>query len=103
MPPLVTVSTCRSVRVRARWCSSCHVLSCSSVGQKFRPLPMTLLITFSWRFLLILAPEGARRLSQGVAPNPAKVSLGVRKCPRNEKYRRKEILQSCFLHALGTL
>jgi hypothetical protein len=42
---------------------------------------MTLLITFSWHFLLILVPERTRRLSWGVAPNPAKVGLGVRKCP----------------------
>ena len=56
MPPLVTVSTCCSLRVRARWCSSYHVRSGSSVGQSFK----LLLITFSWRFLLILAPERAR-------------------------------------------
>jgi hypothetical protein len=34
-----------------------------------------------WRFLLILAPE---RANWGVAPNPAKVGLGVRKCPLNK-------------------
>jgi hypothetical protein len=63
---LVTVSTGCSVRVRARWCSSCHVRSCSSVSQSF----MAMLIAFSWRFLLILGPERARRVSWGVAPNP---------------------------------
>jgi hypothetical protein len=36
---------------------------------------MTLLITFSSRFLLILEPERARRLGWGVATNPARVSL----------------------------
>jgi hypothetical protein len=56
--------------------------ACSLIcGQSFRPLPMTLLITFSWRFLLRLALERARRLSWGVARNPAKVGLGVRECP----------------------
>src|SRR5437588_6293528 len=79
MPPLVTVSTCCSLRVRARWCSSYHVRSGSSVGQSFK----LLLITFSWRFLLILAPERARRLSWGVAPNPAKVGRAVRKYPHS--------------------
>jgi hypothetical protein len=63
----------------SRW-SVCLLLSCSG----FQATAMTLLITFSWRFLLTLSLERARRLRRGVAPNPAKVGLGVRKCP----YRR---------------
>jgi hypothetical protein len=43
---------------------------------------MTRLITFSWHFLLILAAERARRVNWGVTPHPAKVGLGVRKCPQ---------------------
>jgi hypothetical protein len=43
---------------------------------------MTLLWTFSWHFLLILAPERARRVNWGLAPHPAQVGLGVRKCPQ---------------------
>src|SRR5947209_16282615 len=35
----------------------------SSVGQRFKLLLITMLITFSWRFLLILAPERALRVS----------------------------------------
>jgi hypothetical protein len=31
----------------------------------------SMLMTLSWRFLLILVSEKARRLSWGVAPNPA--------------------------------
>ena len=82
MPPLLTVSTCGSVRGQARWCSSCHVHARSSVDQRLGPLPMMLLWTFSWRFLLILARERARRVNWGVAPHPAQVGLSVRKCPQ---------------------
>ena len=53
----------------------------SSVGQSFKLLLMTMLITFSWRFLLILAPEWARRLSWGVAAHSARVGLAVRTYP----------------------
>jgi hypothetical protein len=49
---------------------------------------MTMLITFSWRFLLILVPERMRRVSWGEAPNPARVGLGVRKCSHHKWYRR---------------
>jgi len=47
--------------------SAFWLLSCSAL----RATAMTLLMTFSWRFLLILVSERARRLSWGVAPNPA--------------------------------
>jgi hypothetical protein len=43
----------------------------SSVGQSF----MAMLMAFSWRFLLILAPDRARRVSWGVASNPADLAL----------------------------
>jgi len=43
------------------------LLSCSAL----RATAMTLLMTLSWRFLLILVSERARRLKWGVAPNPA--------------------------------
>src|SRR5260370_37554643 len=36
----MSASTCGSVRVRASWCSSCHVPSRSSVGQSLGPLPI---------------------------------------------------------------
>src|SRR5260221_4769973 len=41
--------------------------SCSSVGQSFTPLFMTLLMTISWRFLVILVPERTRCVSLAVA------------------------------------
>jgi hypothetical protein len=53
------------------------------VGQSFKLLLITLLITFSWRFLLILAPDRARRVKWGVATNPAKMGLAVRKYPHS--------------------
>jgi hypothetical protein len=57
--------------------------ACSLIcGQLLGPLPMTLLITFSWRFILILALERARRVNWGVTPHPAKVGIGVRKWPQ---------------------
>ena len=37
--------------------------SCSSVGQSYTPLFMTLLMTISWRFLVILVPERTRCVS----------------------------------------
>jgi len=37
--------------------------SCSSVGQSFTPLFMTLLMTISWRFLVILVPERVKCVS----------------------------------------
>jgi hypothetical protein len=40
-----------------------------------------------WNGLLILAPERARRVSWGVAPNPAKVGLAVRKYPQGYSNR----------------
>jgi hypothetical protein len=50
---------------------------------------MTLPITFSWRFLLIiLAPERMKRFSWGEVPNPATVGLGVKKCSHHKWYRR---------------
>src|SRR5215471_3496185 len=53
----VTISTCGSVRVRASWCASSHVHSRSSVEQRLGPWSMTLLMTLSGRFLLILGAE----------------------------------------------
>ena len=47
--------------------SAFWLLSCSAL----RATAMTLLIALLWRFLLILVSERARRLSWGVAPNPA--------------------------------
>ncbi len=40
-------------------------------NQCFRPLPMTMLMTLSRRFLLILGPERARRVTWVVARNLA--------------------------------
>ena len=43
---------------------------------------MTLLMALSWRFLLILVSERARRLSCGGAPNPAGWANAVKKALR---------------------
>jgi len=71
MPALVIASTCCSVVVRAGLYASSQARSCSYPGQSFRPLSMTMLMTLSWRFLLILAPERTRCVSWVVARNPA--------------------------------
>jgi len=40
-----------------------HVHARSSVGQRLRPVPMTRLMAFLLRFLLILVPERARGIT----------------------------------------